>query len=516
MAIRKNTVEKLASLKRKGKMTQENMTIEDLMLLILDGGRPRELRQCGPTQRDFIFDPSPVAAYMGEKGSGKTAAGCTAGFLRSLMTPGSKGLVARNDANDLKQTTALQMQEMLNRLPDGILLDRSKDPPMNWYLQSVPSLYPDGTILDDTPSQITFMGLNAMEEGGSYQFDWAALDEAAEMSKRGVQAVTGLMRNIPKTWEVNKINAYKTMLMFNPTDTNHWLFTACTGMDAQYRKVTNPWIKLFRPQPKENQRNLPSDYYERLLGSMDSDMAERLVRGQWGATYGDAPVYPQFKYEVHAKRGLIERYDKYAPMFRFWDFGFRHPYVCWVQLDIHGRMLVLKELVLKDIEIIPFIQRAKQQQEIWFPRHRELYDYGDPAARQQKDTGSTLTELYKEKIQLRYKISTIDAGLRVVRMWLEKMIAGEPAIQFDSDGVPILISAIRGGYQMDKLGVKPVKDGYYDHPADAFRYGCDNLLGGGVNLEEFEDMPNSLEYRANEDSMFRGQEPTFGEDPEFN
>lgn len=506
--MRKSIREKLADAKR-AKAQPQFLSFEELMLLLLDP-RPKERRQANPTQRAFILDSSPFSAFMGPKGSAKTSAGAAAGWLRMLLQPGSKGLVTRKDYNDLKQTTRLRFDEMLNRLPKGTLLDRSKEPPETWYIQPVPMLNPDGSILDDTPSQVTFAGLESLGEAGSYEFDWSFIDEASEVEERSVHAVNGLMRNIPKWVEATgQLDGfYRTMLAFNPTDTFHWLYTACTGLDHQGRKVKDPWMRLFTPIHRENQRNLPGDYYDRLAETMPADMRVRLVDGHWGAVFEGSPVLREFKRNLHMVRGLFaKRFDPYSPLLRFWDFGYRRPYVVYAQLDYLGRLLHFKEFMGENIEIGPFVEQARTREKLWFPGHTEFLDYGDPAARQKKDTGSTLTVLADKGIVLRYRITTIEEGLATMRVWMERIIDGEPAVQYDEEGCPILTRALSGGYHLDENGQKPVKDGFYDHPVDADRYGFANLFGatGKSRLAALKTMPTSLEYNPNLDSLARGE-----------
>lgn len=512
--MRKSIREKLADLKR-SKDTARTMSLEELILLMLDP-RPPGQRQMNPTQRAFIFDTSPVAGFMGPKGSAKTSAGCAAGFIRALMQPGSKGVVLRKDYNDLKQTTRLRFEEMLRRLPKGTLLDRSKEPPEQWYIQPVPLLNPDGSILDDTPSLITFAGLESLEEGGSIEADWAFIDEASEITEASLAAVLGWGRNIP-AWaqtlaQTKNSGFYRTMLAFNPTDTFHWLYTACTGLDYQGRKVREPYIKLFTPLYRENQRNLPADYYDRLAATMPADMRQRLVEGQWGAMFEGDAVFREFKRELHIKRKLFEsRFDVNAPLLRFWDFGYRRPYVVWAQLDNKGRLLHFKEFMGENIEIGPFVEQARTREKLWFQDHRDFIDYGDPAARQKKDTGSTLTVLADKGIALRYRVGmTIEEGLATMRVWFERIIDGEPAIQYDDEGCPILIRALSGGYHYDRnditLEKKPVKDGFYDHPVDADRYGINGIFGPTPKIPEsvVREFPGSLEYDVKQDTYARG------------
>jgi hypothetical protein len=113
-------------------------------------------------------------------------------------------------------------------------------------------------------------------------------------------------------------------------------------------------------------------------------------------------------------------------------------------------------------------------------------DFGDPAAAQRKDTGSTLQVLHNEGINLRYMRSEIAPGIRRIRLMLEQNIRGEPALQVDTRYCPITVRAFQGGYRLEDvkessrtsdMGLLPVKDGTYDHPMDDIRYGVVNLFG---------------------------------------
>lgn len=472
--MRKSNRERILEAK-KGSSPQLVLNGLDDLLKLLVGG------ELNPTQRAFIYDPSRLKAYKGPAGCAKTSTLCAAGFARALLQPGSKGLVARFDYNDLMDTTALRLEEMLVRLPKGTLVDRDKSPPMKWWIQPID---PEGDI-----SQITFMGLK--ETLGSYEFNWAILDEADEMDEKRVHEVNTRLRN--------RGGDYAVMLAFNPPDKHHWLYTACTGRDFQDRKVSEPYLKLFEPNPKENQQNLPEDYYDMLAKSLPEDMKQRLIMGEWGSTFEGQPVYREFKPNIHVRDDVHARYTSDAPLLRFWDFGYRRPACIWAQLDWEGRLLVMKEILGENMEAVPFAELVKKRTAEWFPAARKIIDYGDPAVTQKKDTGQTLAELIKVGVTIHYKRTGIEEGLRVIRTTLERLISGEPAIQFDRRGCHILIAALRGGYHLDeKRGHEPVKDGYYDHLADAFRYGCVNVLGSVANIPQH-SAPISFEYSRSTD-----------------
>lgn len=487
--MRKSKLEVLRDKKRK-EMKPVETDIDGLFKLMLNG-------EFNPTQREFIYSPNRIKAYMGPAGCAKTSTLAAAGLGRALFQPGSKGFVSRNDYNDLMDTTALRMQEMLLRLPKGILLDRDKSPPMKWWIRP---------IVEGDPSQITFVGLK--DDIVGVEADWWIVDEANEVEEVRFHQINARLRNI-----VGKQYGFMMGLAFNPPVKHHWLYTACTGFNDADRKVSDPWMTLFKPQSKENIRNLPDGYYEALAKTMPEDQRQRFVEGEWGTTFEGKPVYREFNFGIHAKSLA---FDPYLPLMRFWDFGYGHPYCGFAQFDECGRLLILREKFGTDVEIVPFIEQCKALTVQCFPGARNILDFGDPAAKQKKDTGSTLAELWRAGIQLRFRASRIDEGVRLLRMRMEKFIQGKPAFMIDKDNCTVLLAALRGGYHMDELGLKPEKDGYYDHSADALRYLAINVFHGpgeGVPIASLTDsgsnIPDSIEYDPSYDVSHRADPEDF-------
>lgn len=500
--MRKSMRERMADIKR-GRNTSEELTFDEIFDKLMDDrGRPKEERHANPTQLLFRDDPAFFKGYMGPKGCSKTSTIVGCGLMRGLVEPGSEGFIARNDYNDLETTTGKRLMEMIGRLPPGALLDRNMKPPAKLYIQGFPELSPEGDILNSDPFVITYLGVEAIEAGGSLEFNWGAIDEIDECEESNIRIMSGWMRH--------RGGDYCLMASWNPTDMFHWLYPACTGLDHEQRNVGEPWIKLFLPKPEENQRNLPPGYYEEQAKTMTEDQKIRYIKGQWGGSFKGKPVVPEFKMMIgitpwNGRPDLIKRYDKYAPVFRFLDFGYRHPSCQWSFMDWQGRLLTVKEFLGSDMEIGAFIDACTAKEKQWFPEQHlksrgGFINYGDPAARQQKDTGSTLTAMNEKGWQLNYQISTIDDGLMVLRTNFPKIADGEPLLQIDSEHCPILCAALRGGYHRDvKPPFKPVKDGFYDHPVDGYRYGVVGLYGLVDRRKMMEGLPKSLEYDRTQD-----------------
>lgn len=448
-------------------------SIEDLYLLLVDGDRPKEDRQANPTQWKFWRDPSFAKSYGGPAGCAKTSTAVAEIIVRALFEPGSKMLIARNDYNDLKDTTRLRFDEMIARLPAGTVVDKSEAAPAKVWIQPVVR----SKEQPDALSVFTFMGLTG--DFGSYEFTGAVVDEADECEENQIEKIRTRLRHKRGTRYMG--------ICFNPPDKNHWLYTACTGLDARDEKVKDPTFSHHRPHPRENARNLPDNYYD-LMADLPEELRQRLRDGEWGTTFPGQPVLRAFNRKVHTARLTY----KGGTVFRFWDFGFNRPYCCWCQITVDGRIEVMREYLGHYMEVEQFAADVKRKSAEWFPNAPAYKDYGDPAVAQKKDTGQALAILTKAGITIMYQHTPLDLSLRVVRSLLEKLVGGVPAVLIDSRECPVLVGACAGGYHFKEDGTTPKKDGYYDHPVDAFRYGVWNVFGAAQTTHS--TLPDSVAY----------------------
>jgi PBSX family phage terminase large subunit len=460
--MRKSTREKFREQTR-DKTEKQTLTYTEVMKLLVAGEKPPEQRVVNPTQLKLWQSESFEKAYMGPAGCAKTSTGVAEQLAHLLFEPGSKSLIARQDYNDLLDTTFQRFEEMMARLPGDLIMDRSKSPPMKIWLKPM-----TWNGMKDKLSMITFKGLKGGL--GSFEANMAFVDEAAECDMRAVKEIVGRLR-----WPIG--HRFVT-LAFNPPPKNHWLYQACTGMNENDEYVGGKTYELFLPQPDENAANLPPDYYQKMMDAMPEDQIQRLVRGEWGSTPPGAPVIKQFNKAIHTAVGLVFEGNT---LFRFWDFGFNRPCVLFAMLDRFGRLRILREFLGHKMEGQPFIARVKELTREWFPGATQFRDFGDPAVKQKKDTGSMLTLLTQGGIQLGFQHTPFDVSLSAMRTRFEKLMEREPAILIDRR-CSILIGGLEGGYCFKPDGVTPRKDGYYDHLVDALRYGLWNIYGATTNF----------------------------------
>lgn len=468
--MRQNARERLRALEQRTAKEIKLESYEDLLKLLFPGPPL-------PTQSEVLNDPHSYKAYMGQAGSGKSTLGLVYLMRALLLQPGCEAVIFRNDYNDLSPTMVM-FERLLMQLPQGIMLDRDKSAPMQMWFQ---------TVGGGAPSHLTWMGLKEANLG-SYEFNIAFIEEADECSMAQVDTLRTRLRAPGDLHEM--------LLAFNPPLKSHWLYGACTGRDVTDRphKQIKQWLKLFRPVRRENAKNLRYGYYDE-MDALPEDLRLRLQEGEWGLIMTGIPVYREFKRELHVRRSLRARFDQRLPLFRFWDFGYNHPACVWAQVDDGGRLLHFKSEMGDKEEIKPFARRIQSLTQQAFPGASSIVDYGDPAANQKKDTGSTVAHLNEMNIQLRFHPGvTIDRGLRLMRERLNSLAEGEPAMQFDEVDCHLLIAALSGGYKLGDDG-KPKKDNVYDHLADAERYGVWNIYGKGYATDD--RIPSTISPQGN-------------------
>ena len=469
--MRRSGAERAAVANKTASVAQVLDSVEDLMAMLIDDNPVKWKRKLLPTQKAYMQSRSRVKAYMGPAGCAKTTTGCADIMLRALLIPGSKWFVARRDYNDLKKTTMDTMVSILNRLPEGTLVERSKAPPETWYIRPVTASVGEGR---GSLSEIVFIGLS--DNVGSYQFTGGFIDEADEVEQHYFEQMKMRLRARPQGVERDAFDECNHFigLAFNPPPKSHWLYRECTGRNAQDELEGQPSMTLFKPQPRENVANLPKGYYDELGQTLPEELRARLVEGEWGNTFPGDPVIRQFRRKLHVEKGL--KYRPGATLYRFWDFGYRRPGVLWAQVRKDGHTQILREFMGKNLEGAAFVSQVLAQTAERFPDAQAFIDIGDPAVKQQKDTGSMLSVLNQAGVQLRSMRTPLDISLDVLRRRFEATTEGDPALVID-ESCRILCDALSGGYHMDPNGTKPIKDNEYDHLVDCLRYGVWFLFG---------------------------------------
>lgn len=162
-------------------------------------------------------------------------------------------------------------------------------------------------------------------------------------------------------------------------------------------QTSEGWTVLRLHYTADPERTTEAWLAEHLLGyrgGMEGRDWRREMEVDFSAYKGE-PVYPEFDSEDAIK---ATRYNPHLPLWRGWDFGYRHPAVVWAQLWPDNTLAWLHELYptlnpdeVPGISTGPLADLAISETERLFPGSADLsksagvLDFCDPAGNQKKD-----------------------------------------------------------------------------------------------------------------------------------
>jgi hypothetical protein len=404
-------------------------------------------------------DRIPVLYLQHGVRSGGTRAILNAVLGRMYHEPNLRVLIGRRDYNDLRKSV---METFFEIVPPADVVERDEQE-HRYVLQGK---YGRATVY--------FTGLKDIGGLGSQEFGCIAVHESQELTYQIYQRL--------KPRASQRGCSPMIFLEGNPPITGDWLDQLT---DPKSRHFDADVTKVIL-STHENWSNLDAGLRES-LERMDNAWKRRYVLGESGFLPSGTPVYPSFAESVHVRdTNLIP--DR--PILRFWDFGLRRAACIWAQLEDTGRLLVHREWMALETPEEQFIDGVLMRSNEWFGP-LVCKDYGDPAARTRDPHGvSTLQRLVAKGIQLQYRQTTYGQRIPLVNRKLSEMIQGSPAIIFNPLCLT-LIEGLSGGYHYPELSEGqefttkrdlPVKEGWFEHLANAFEYGIVNVFGTGQGV----------------------------------
>ncbi len=168
-------------------------------------------------------------------------------------------------------------------------------------------------------------------------------------------------------------------------------------------------------------------------------------------------------------------------IYRAIDFGYRHPFVLWLQRTEDGEFIVFDEWAGRD----------RTTEEMLLAIRNIDYTYGlnenavtwtacDPAGAAAQDSGlSPVDILRRAELKIKYRNSRVAPGIECVKAMLGDA-AGRTRLRI-APRCRNLIADI-GRYRWAATGDEPVKDGLCDHSLDALRYFFVNFDSPGEEL----------------------------------
>ena len=431
----------------------------------------------GPVIGAFMKDNNSFfRGLMGPLGSGKSVA-CTIEILRRafFQAPGPDGkrhtrwCIIRNSYPELKSTTIKTWAEWC---------------PLEFGKTNFDSPIIHHVKTDQIDMEVLFLALDRPEDVKkllSLELTGAWVNEAREIPKSIIDALTGRVGRFPSkrsggcTWS-------GIIADTNPPDTSGWWYKMCE------EDTPDGW--KFYKQPSgtsldaENLKNLPQNYYQRLLSGKDQDWVNIYVHGNYGFLVEGRAVYPSFRDRSHVAEGMLEPAPGYALMIGA-DFGLTPCAVIGQRLP-GGKWYIIDEFITDDCGIKRFAEELTAYIETKYPGFDVAKCIGDPSGDfRSPNSEDTCIDIMTAHTPWEWEpapTNELTLRLEVVKNALNRMVDGDPSFIL-SPKCRKLRKGFGGSYYYKlvagtdgtRASVHPDKN-EYSHPHDALQY---LLLGGG-------------------------------------
>ena len=211
-------------------------------------------------------------------------------------------------------------------------------------------------------------------------------------------------------------------------------------------------------------------------------------------TMASYPVFGEWRKALHEQTNVLFN-PSLGTVYRGWDFGYVHPYVVLIQLD-GKRINTFGEIYGENVKLEPFAERVLMDCAAKCPGVKFI-EWVDPAGNSVKDDGRASVKVLKDlSLDVRFNRQEIEDGIRVIGKQLTTLDGDRPCLVVNPAYCKKLLEAVRGGYRRDKHG-KPIKDGTFDHPVDAWRYVVVGVTkhGDGSRWEKWKSAAMRYHYR---------------------
>ena len=445
-----------------------------------------------PTIARFFKSDAFVRGLMGPVGSGKSYACCAEIFRRAVQqrpsprdgVKYSRWAIVRNTHPMLRTTT---LKTWLELLPEHVWGPVKYSPPITHHINLPPR---DGAAGIDM--EVLFLALDDPKDVRkllSLELTGAWVNEARELPKAVVDGLTHRVGRYPTKADGGP--SWRGVIMdSNPMDDDHWYYRLAekdrpTGRFAwdffrqpggvlevpledlpQEMPEAQGFIhqagRWWQTNPKaENLRNLPTGYYDQLLGGKNLDWIQCYAKGEYTFVQEGRPVWPEFNDQMMAAD--LEP-EPNVPVHIGLDFGLT-PAAVFAQKLPDGRWHVLHELVSFDMGLERFCSMLKSDIEARFPR-MEMLVWGDPAGSQRDQIFETTAfDHLKTHGILARPTATNEFRTRreALAIPMGRLIDGKPGFMIDRRCLK-LRKSLGGGYHFKRLAIGAGQERFRDVP----------------------------------------------------
>ena len=429
---------------------------------------------------------------MGPVGSGKSYACCAEIFRRAVQqrpsprdgVKYSRWAIVRNTHPMLRTTT---LKTWLELLPEHVWGPVKYSPPITHHINLPPR---DGAAGIDM--EVLFLALDDPKDVRkllSLELTGAWVNEARELPKAVVDGLTHRVGRYPTKADGGP--SWRGVIMdSNPMDDDHWYYRLAekdrpTGRFAwdffrqpggvlevpledlpQEMPEAQGFIhqagRWWQTNPKaENLGNLPTGYYDQLLGGKNLDWIQCYAKGEYTFVQEGRPVWPEFNDQMMTAD--LEP-EPNVPVHIGLDFGLT-PAAVFAQKLPDGRWHVLHELVSFDMGLERFCSMLKSDIEARFPR-MEMLVWGDPAGSQRDQIFETTAfDHLKTHGILARPTATNEFRTRreALAIPMGRLIDGKPGFMIDRRCLK-LRKSLGGGYHFKRLAIGAGQERFRDVP----------------------------------------------------
>jgi hypothetical protein len=276
-------------------------------------------------------------------GSGKSDILCRHTIICMAGVPDNQGVIGRFTHQDFKRTTLRTLQEIFNENPG--LIRRELPQGEGWEIN---------TTDPDKPSTLWTAHFDKTGPYASMALGLFAIDEVngdslspsvPEAVFRMLAARLGRQKNVKHPYG---------LLCGNPGGHN-WVWKRFSPDSPEHHLY--PDHAWFKPQPFENEKNLPESYYQHLMVN-GKEWAQRYVYGSDDVFEGQ--VYPELNERDHARppHDIPPEWPRIIVL----DHGNRNPTaILYCAIDFDGRIIVYDELYEAGKPISYHAKRIKER-----------------------------------------------------------------------------------------------------------------------------------------------------------
>lgn len=419
-----------------------------------------------PVQRAFIESRAKADLFSSRMGEGKSAALAWAPFYHTCNNPGAYWAIIRDTWENLRDTT---LKEFFKWFPPGVM--------GSWNESKKTFTWAEGVA----KGSVVFLGMDDPGDSSklmSRELAGFCIDEPAPAATSGGVAEMIFDMGLSRLRQTG-MKWYGAKLAENNPDETHWT----------YRRFVDPGsdeFKIWQPITPENEKNLPSGYYQglRQLWGHRPDLQRRFIDGKFGFQQEGRVVTPEWSDDLHLAIGLVPvpRTD----LVLLWDFGL-NPTCIITQITPMRNWLILNSFVGEEMGVEELINAAVKPCLVENYRNFRWAHIGDPAGRQREQSSirRSAVRLLTSSLGGTFRAGPVKIEERrePLRAALARSVAGRGMIQVDREHAKHVWYALRGGwhYHVSRAGIvsqEPVKD-QHSHPGDAMGYGAAVLFPMG-------------------------------------